>query len=182
MFNLSTQEVVSSIEKTPITNEGNFVYQHYHNFFGNTDSFDLDFDKIEFDRLENQQDLPRKKLSYNESLSKKLHIFFMNSKITKALENKFSTDLKFNSADYWIDDKDYFLPPHVDNDCIKLSLQIYIGDDHPGTTLYDHDRPIKTFDFKNDSGYAMLLNSNTFHGLEYSVQRNGRKSIYVRYQ
>jgi hypothetical protein len=150
MFNLSTQDVVSSIEKTPIINQGNFVYQHYRNFFGETDSFDLD-----------------------------LHIFFMNGKLTKALENKFSTDLKFNSVDYWIDDKDYFLPPHVDNDSIKLSLQIYIGEDHPGTTLYDHNRPIKTFDFKNDSGYAMLLNSSTFHGLEYSVQRNGRKAFML---
>ena len=76
MFNLSTQDVVSSIEKTPIINQGNFVYQHYRNFFGETDSFDLDFDKIEFERLENQQDLPRKRLSYNESLSKK-YIFFL---------------------------------------------------------------------------------------------------------
>ena len=182
MFNDSIKFVVSSIEKTPIIKKGEFVYQHYRNFFGNTDSFDLDFAKIELERLENQQDLPRKRISYNESLSKKLHIFFMNSKLIKALENKFSTKLKFNSVDYWIDDKDYFLPPHVDNDSIKLSLQIYIGEDHPGTTLYDHNRPIKTFDFKNDSGYAMLLNSSTFHGLEYSVQRNGRKSIYVRYQ
>jgi len=182
MFNLSTQDVVSSIEKTPIINEGNFVYQHYYNFFGNTDSFDLDFDKIKFDRLENQQDLPRKRLSYNEILSKKLHIFFMNSQITKALENKFLTKLKFTSVDYWIDDKDYFLLPHVDNDSIKLSLQIYIGENHPGTVLFDNNKRLHTFTFENNCGYAMLLDDKTFHGLEYPVKSNGRKSVYVRYQ
>ena len=182
MFNLSTQDVVSSIEKTPIINQGNFVYQHYHNFFGNTDSFDLDFDKIKFDRLENQQDLPRKRLSYNEILSKKLHIFFMNSKITKALENKFLTKLKFTSVDCWIDDKDYFLSPHVDDDSIKLSLQIYIGENHPGTVLFDNNERLHTFTFENNCGYAMLLNDKTFHGLEYPVKSNGRKSVYVRYQ
>ena len=182
MFNLSTQEVVSSIEKTPLVKLNNHYYQEFNNFFGNTDSFDIDHTLLLFDRLENQNDLARKKISYSEVLSKKLHIFFMNSKITEALEKKFSTDLQFNSVDYWIDNKNYFLPPHVDNDSIKLSLQIYLGDNQPGTTLYDAGKPVKTFQFKNDCGYAMLLNSNTFHGLEYPVKSDGRKSIYVRYQ
>jgi hypothetical protein len=182
MFNLSTQEVVSSIEKTPIINEGNFVYQHYHNFFGSTDSMPSNTQDVLFERLKNQEKLPRKRMSYNEERSKQLTVFFMNSKITNALQNKFSTELKFSSVDYWIDDKGYFLPSHVDNNTIKLSLQIYIGEDHPGTVLFDKDKKVYVFPFKNNSGYAMLLNSKTFHGLEYPVKRNGRKSVYVRYQ
>ena len=121
-------------------------------------------------------------MSYNELFSKQLHIFFMNKNITDALQEQFSTKLKFSSADYWVDNKDYFLSPHVDNVSIKLSLQIYLGDDQPGTVLYNNNEPFKTFDFKNDCGYAMLLNDKTFHGLEYPVKQDGRRSIYVRYQ
>jgi hypothetical protein len=42
MFNLSTQEVVLSIEKTLVIKEKHFVYQHYHNFFGNLQELELD--------------------------------------------------------------------------------------------------------------------------------------------
>ena len=182
MLHLSTQEVVLSIENTKIQEENNHVYQHYHSFFGNTDTFDLDFDNTIFNRLENQEHIPRKILSYNELFSKQLHMFFMNNDITNALQEKFSTKLQFSSVDYWIDNKDYFLPPHVDNDSIKLSLQIYLGEEQPGTVLYDNNKPFKTFDFKNDCGYAMLLNDKTFHSLEHPVKQSGRRSIYVRYQ
>jgi len=65
MLHLSTQEVVLSIEKTQMQEENNHVYQHYQNFFGNTDTFDLDFDNTIFNRLENQEQIPRKILSYN---------------------------------------------------------------------------------------------------------------------
>jgi len=36
MFNLSTQEVVLSIEKTPVIVKNKIVYQEYENFFGNS--------------------------------------------------------------------------------------------------------------------------------------------------
>jgi len=121
-------------------------------------------------------------MSYSEENSKQLTVFFMNSKITNALQDRFCTKLKFSSVDYWIDDKDYFLPPHVDDSTIKLSIQIYIGKDQPGTVLFDNNERLHTFTFENNCGYAMLLNDKTFHGLEYPVKINGRKSVYVRYQ
>ena len=49
MFNLSTQEVVLSIEKTPVIKEKQFVYQHYHNFFGNLQELELDIGNLNFD-------------------------------------------------------------------------------------------------------------------------------------
>ena len=98
MFNLSTQEVVLSIEKTPVIKEKQFVYQHYHNFFGNLQELELDIGNLNFDSLEDQEKFPRKRLSYNEKLSKQLHIFFMNSKITNALAKKFNTDLSIASS------------------------------------------------------------------------------------
>ena len=45
MFNLSTQEVVLSIEKAPLKVVRGIIYQEYANFFGNT--YELDFGKKE---------------------------------------------------------------------------------------------------------------------------------------
>ena len=183
MFNLSTQEVVLSIEKTPVIKEKQFVYQHYHNFFGNLQELKLDIGNLNFDRLENQENYPRKRLSYNEKLSKQLHIFFMNSKITNALAKKFNIDLRFKSVDIWIDNKNYELLPHIDNDSIKLALQIYLGNNHPGTSLYqnkDDKTSFYTFKFKENHGYAMLLNDKTFHGVD-KIEKDGRISLYARY-
>ena len=62
MFNLSTQEVVLSIEKSPLKVVKGIIYQEYENFFGNT--YQLDFgNKDNFEKLENQTDLNRVKLS-----------------------------------------------------------------------------------------------------------------------
>ena len=81
MFNLSTQEVVLSIENSPVENHNGLIYQKYPNFFGKI--FDLHFDEKEnFVKLENQHELNRKKLSMDDDNMKKLTVFFMNSKIT----------------------------------------------------------------------------------------------------
>jgi hypothetical protein len=180
MFNLSTQEVVLSIEKTPVIKEKHFVYQHYYNFFGNLQELELDIDNLNFDRLENQENYHRKRLSYNEKLSKQLHIFFMNSKITNALIKKFNTDLRFKSVDIWTDNKGYYIPPHIDDSGIKLALQIYLSEDNIGTSLYNKDKKIKTFTFEPNSGYALLNTKNSFHGVD-KIEKEGRISLYARY-
>ena len=184
MFNLSTKEVVLSIANAPVIKEKQFVYQHYNNFFGNSNTLVEDFGNLKFEKLENQEKYPRQRLSYNENFSKQLQIFFMNRGITSALEEKYETKLKFNSVDLWIDNKNYFLKPHVDNDSIKLSLQIYLGENHPGTCLFENEDdkdPFYIFKFKNNSGYSMLLDGTSYHGLEYPVKHDGSTSLYVRY-
>jgi len=183
MFNLSTQEVVLSIEKTPVIKEKQFVYQHYHNFFGNSQELELDIGNLNFDSLEDQEKFPRKRLSYNEKLSKQLHIFFMNSKITNALVKKFNTDLRFESVDIWYDYNGYNLDPHRDDNRIKLALQIYLGDDNVGTSLFENKNKssvFRVFKYKCNNGYALLNNENSFHGVD-KIEKDGRSSLYVRY-
>ena len=92
MFNLSTQEVVLSIEKSPLKIVRGTIYQEYVNFFGNT--YELEFGKKEnFEKLENQTHLNRVKLSKDSEVMKKLTVFFMNDRITRALGKKFNTTL-----------------------------------------------------------------------------------------
>lgn len=180
MFNLSTQEVVLSIENSPVVNLEGLVYQEYNNFFGK--NFILpDLQRRSFVKLEMQERHPRMRLDYHDELMKYLKIFFMKNHITNALSKMFDTNLRFESVDIWIDDKDYMLYPHTDDISIKLALQIYLGDDNIGTSLYSNNQNIKTFDYKFNSGYALLNNSNSFHGLEKPVPKPGRTSLYVRY-
>jgi len=181
MFNLSTQEVVLSIENSIVENNNGLVYQTYPNFFGNT--LDWHFgEKENFEKLENQSKLNRKKLPKEDNDMKKITVFFMNSKITRALEKKFDTDLKFESVDIWIDEKGYKLQPHVDDKRIKLHLQVYLSDHNKGTSLYDsRGNVIFTFPFRTNYGYALLNNEYSHHGVE-EIENNGRTSLYVRYQ
>ena len=180
MFNLSTQDVVQSIEKTPLVNLNGIFYQEYLDFFDK--SFKIDLSKeTKFVKMEKLEHAPRLVMSKESKISKQLAVFFMHSKITKALENKFMVPLKFDSVDLWIDDIGFSLEPHVDDERIKLHLQIYLSDNSVGTSLYDQGKhKIHTFNFKQNTGYALLNNEYSIHGVE-KVTQSGRTSIYARY-
>ena len=180
MLHLSTQDVVSSIEKTPLVNLNGIFYQEYLDFFDK--SFEIDLSKVsKFVKLEKLEHTPRGVVSKKSEISKLLTVFFMHSKITKALENKFMIPLKFDSVDLWIDDIGFSLEPHVDDERIRLHLQIYLSDNSVGTSLYDQSKhKIRTFNFKQNTGYALLNNAHSIHGVE-KVTQSGRTSIYARY-
>ena len=181
MYNLNIEDVVLSIENAPIKNLNGIIYQEYPKFFGNLTNFILP-NNVEFEKLEHQENLPRQKVSSTSDLLKKFQILFMHSKVTKTLEKKFNKKFKFNSLDFWIDNKGYKLLPHTDDKRIKLSLQIYLGDNNIGTSLYNNNKEkIYTFPYKINHGYALLNNKYSLHGVE-TVIKDGRKSIYVRYQ
>ncbi len=180
MFNLSTQDVVLSIKNAPLVNLDGIVYQEYDNFFGN--NYELPFNnKKEFEKLDYGINANRSKLKDNDIDIKKLKAFFMNTKVTNALKEKFGIDLKFKSLDVWIDNKGYLLNPHVDNPTIKLHLQIYLSDNNVGTSLYGKNKDkIHTFNFGSNKGYALLNNEHSVHGLD-EVTEDGRLSLYARY-
>jgi len=185
MLHLSTQDVVSSIEKSPLMVKQGIVYQEYQDFFGNNISKDIkDIEKMTTVKLEMQHHKPRNRIDYSETLMKKLKIFFSNSKITKSLSTKFNMPLQFESVDIWLDSAGYFLSPHTDDSGIKLALQIYLGEGPSvGTSLFDSDNNVlETFQYKFNSGYALLNNAVSLHGTTGAVAENNlRKSLYVRY-
>ena len=184
MLHLSTQDVVSSIEKSPLlVNEG-IYYQYYENFFGKDLEELNSLENLKFENLERQVGSPRQRIDYSETLMKKLKIFFSNSKITKSLSTKFNMPLQFESVDIWLDSAGYFLSPHTDDSRIKLALQIYLGEGPSvGTSLFDSDNNVlESFQYKFNSGYALLNNAVSLHGTTGAVAENNlRKSLYVRY-
>ena len=180
MFNLSTQDVVLSIENAPLVNLDGKYFQEYKNFFGN--NFILpDISKSKFVKLETQEDLPRQVLDPDDAIMRQLKIFFMHTKITKALRKKFGLDLKFDSIDVWQDLSGYYLEPHTDHESIKVAVQIYLCDHNQGTSLYDSSgHEIHSFPFKFNFGYALLNNQASYHGVNKTV-KDGRISLYARY-
>ena len=48
-------------------------------------------------------------------------------------------------------------------------------------TGFYYETKLEVFNFKNNCGYSMLLDDSSYHGLEYPVKRDGRTSLYVRY-
>jgi hypothetical protein len=193
MHNDSVDFVVKSIQKSPLVNLDGLLYQKYDTFFNQQllDMLDLDEQNLKCESLQ-QHDIGtrinRKRVAYTEKISKELNIFFHNKKITNALEEVFSEVLSPLQTDIWFDHPGYSLNPHIDDNRIKLSLQIYIDDsEQPGTALYDNyieqkGKKLVNFDYKKNSGYALLNNSKSFHATEYAVRKGVRKSIFVRYK
>ena len=107
----------------------------------------------------------------------------MHSSITGALADKFQMDLTFSSIDMWHDNPGYVIFPHTDDASIKVALQIYLGNENVGTSLFDEKNNIlKTFEYKMNSGYALLNNQQSRHGMEKKSTQGTRKSLYVRYR
>ena len=184
MFNLSTQHVVQSIKKAPLVNLDGIVYQEYHDFFGFYILNELTSIKnTNFQKLDKQFDKPRHRISYDTDTMKRLKFFFMHTNITTALEKKFKTVLSFSSVDIWKDSAGYDLLPHTDDPSIKLAIQIYLGDNNVGTSLYDTENNIlKSFEYRTNTGYALLNNDVSLHGTTSKTTHGNRTSVYVRYR
>lgn len=187
MLDSSIKFVVQSIENSPLIKKNKIFYQKFTGMFDDNlvNHINNTVNSLKTKQLHNQYAVPRKKSIDSEKLVKELKIIFSHSSIRAVLEKKYNQKFKLNSCDFWYDTKGYFLPPHIDNDSIKLSLQIYLGEDtQPGTVLFDDLNSENYFDifpFRFNSGYAMLHDDNSFHGLEYPVKEGVRKSLYIRF-
>ena len=105
MFNLSTQEVVWSIEKAPLVNLDGKIFQQYENFFG--ENFNLQvLEESDYVKVTGQEHLNRVSLAQQNEEMKKIRIFFMNSKITEALGSEDLPDATPEPSDTQPEDPD----------------------------------------------------------------------------
>ena len=85
--------------------------------------------------------------------------------------------LNFNGVTLWKDDKDFWMRDHIDNDKVKVAVQIYLDDrQSPGTQF--GDRLIR---YGRNRGYIMYNNSNMLHGVPNATPHEGRLSIYASF-
>lgn len=188
MFNDSINFVAQSIEKSPLLEKNGCYYQKFMNFFPE-DLLDelVNVDETyKLEKVETQEHRNRVRLSYSEIISKKINLIFRSTKIKSVLEQIYKIKLKPSSVDIWLDSGDYYMTPHTDDVRVKLAIQIYLGNDNVGTSLFpsvDSRQPVETFDYKLNNGYALLNNKKSIHGPTTKVlhKKELRKSVYIRY-
>jgi len=120
---------------------------------------------------EMQENLPRKKISWLlDSPIETAHNWFENIPLFKHLD--------FMGITLWKDDVDFAMSPHLDNDRVRVAVQIYLDDrESPGTQF--GDRMIK---YGRNRGYIMYNNPTMIHGVPDQTPHEGRLSIYALYQ
>ena len=149
---------------------------------------DVNFEKV------NGQKILNRKIAKTEHfpIFKNIDEFI---KTDKELLNKINTilnsDFKSIGASLWWDKEGYNLPYHIDNELIKGSIQIYLGDENEidetlGTSFSYGDKYFKgenqsifTLPYYPNSGY-LYVNTDVFaHGLSKKVPKGfNRFSIY----
>lgn len=190
MFNDNINFLVQSIEKSVVIEKHGIYYQTFQNIL--PESLIKQLQKINptncvVTKLEKQKNLNRVRVDYKENISKELNLIFRSAKIKKVLEDKYKIKLQAETADIWFDSDGYNLLPHRDDSRIALALQIYLGSEQsmPGTVLYSSQNaktPFTVFKYKENTGYALLNNAQSWHGTEHKLVGNAiRKSIYIRY-
>ena len=84
MLHLSTQDVVSSIEKSTLLVKQGISYQHYQDFFGNDVLKDLEsVENLKTTELERQIGFGRANIYHSEIIMKKMKIFTVGGTIDK---------------------------------------------------------------------------------------------------
>ena len=116
-----------------------------------------------------------------------LFLSVINEMNQKEFINKINETFDFNINEIgcvvWLDEKDYHISLHVDNDAVKHSMQIYMGDEEDlnlGTSFaYENDEVFLTLPFRNNFGYLFKNSNKMTHGLLKKVPENFKRfSLY----
>tara|TARA_B110000285_G_scaffold176811_1_gene198580 strand:+ start:1104 stop:1559 length:456 start_codon:yes stop_codon:yes gene_type:complete len=120
---------------------------------------------------EMQEELPRRKISWLlDSPVETVHNYFQSLPML--------SHLNFMGISLWDDDRDFWMHPHLDNDRVKVAVQIYLDNrNSPGTQF--GDRLIR---YGRNRGYIMYNNSDMLHGVPKQIPHEGRLSVYALYE
>jgi len=156
--------------------------------------------------------MPYKKMDWQEFVSRKAlqpqdgSAMVELQNYIQTLQNELSDALSFKvhkiSSTFWLDEKDFTFPAHIDNPGVNTAMQIYLNDcPNTGTTFYQceseqvEDRndsqkwyytgemPPKSirhqFAFEKNNGYIMINNRTQLHGMIGKLDETQRRfSLY----
>jgi len=78
----------------------------------------------------------------------------------------------------WKDEEDFWMGPHLDNDRVKVAVQIYLDDrNSPGTQFGD-----RLVNYGRNRGYIMYNSPDMLHGVPEQIPHEGRLSVYALYE
>lgn len=123
---------------------------------------------VPWELQEKQEHLPRRKISWlSDSPIETTHNWFAQCSMF--------AHLNFIGITLWKDDTDFWMNEHLDNDKVKVSIQIYLDNrNSPGTQF--GDRMIK---YGRNRGYIMYNNPNMLHSVPNMTPHEGRLSVYA---
>lgn len=85
---------------------------------------------------------------------------------------------KFMGVTLWKDHNNFFMGSHLDNERVKVAVQIYLDNrKSPGTEFGD-----RLIGYGRNRGYIMYNNKNMWHGVPKQIPHEGRLSVYALYQ
>tara|TARA_Y100000385_G_C12845455_1_gene530703 strand:+ start:45 stop:497 length:453 start_codon:yes stop_codon:yes gene_type:complete len=126
---------------------------------------------VQWEQQEMQEHLPRCKISW-----------LLDSPI-ETLNNWFAqcplfAHMEFMGVTLWKDDTDFWMGQHIDNDRVKVAVQIYLDNrNSPGTQFGD-----RMIAYGRNRGYIMYNNQDMLHGVPDCTPHQGRLSVYALYQ
>ena len=136
------------------------------------------------DKASWQENLNRHTVDFKDSKLFKSILIEMNSKeFLDRLNETFDFNIKEIGSVIWLDEEKYHITLHVDNDAVKHSMQIYMGDEENlnlGTSFaYENEDVFLTLPFRNNFGYIFKNTNKMVHGLLTEVPKNFKRySLY----
>ena len=126
---------------------------------------------VPWELQEMQEDLSRKKISWLlDSPIESVHNYFGSLRLF--------SHLYFMGVTLWADGPDFYMEEHIDNDQVKIAVQIYLDSrNSPGTQF--GDRMIR---YGRNRGYILYNDPKLLHGVPKQIPHEGRLSIYALYQ
>jgi len=136
----------------------------------------------EWNTVHLQEKFPRKAIPWKpESVVEEVYSVF------RALEQEisviFSTQLKFQSVNFWQDSPGYTIDPHLDNNRISVAVQVYINEADPllGTEMYKDGNVFYKLPWISNTGYILNNTPDSIHGMQ-TAGTTSRQHVYAIYK
>jgi len=124
-----------------------------------------------WEKQEMQEHLPRQKISWLlDSPIETVHNWFA--------ECPMFSHLDFMGVTLWQDNIDFWMSQHLDNDRVKVAIQIYLDNRNSPGTLFGN----RLISYGRNRGYILYNNENMLHSVPNQVPHEGRLSVYALYQ
>ena len=126
---------------------------------------------VSWELQEMQEQADRKKISWLlDSPIETVHNYFESLSMFSHLD--------FMGVTLWNDGPNFYMGEHVDNDRVKVAIQIYLDDRlSPGTQFGD-----RLIQYGCNRGYILYNNPKIPHCVPKQTPHEGRLSIYALYQ
>ena len=148
----------------------------------------LNFNSVDQQLTENRKKAINENFPILYNINKNIH---NDKELLNTLNDFLNSDFKSIDAALWWDREGYSIGNHIDNEKIKVSIQIYVGeenevDEHLGTSFSYGDEYYKginhtifTLPYYPNSGYIYVNTDILAHSLNKKVPKNfNRFSLY----